>query len=139
VVLALYPADVIASADPTTSVESLPPAYRRVWALGSVGLSVTAILTCFPYAIWSCFDVGFTVWFVGEFEYSVLTATMFFTIAPATYSKCDTVRMRTHPSTVQTKDITTRGNLPLVVFCHAMPNLGFLARSDRDGTCGLGH
>lgn len=133
-VLALYPADVIAaadanlSADPTASIESLPPAYRRVWALRSTGLFVTALLTCFPYAIWSCFDVGFTVWFVGEFEYSVLTATMFFTIAPATYSRCKTVCMRTQPPANQT-----------TVFARVLPDFSSLARSDRDGTCGLGH
>ena len=92
-VLLAYPAAEIEPAGSpavgaaTSGAGSLPPAYQRVWALRSVGLAVTAVLAAFPYAIWSCFDVGFTVWFVDEFEYSVLTATLFFTIAPATYSK----------------------------------------------------
>lgn len=92
VVLLLYPKDIVQTArevtDAAAAKRALPPAYQRVWSLGSVGLCLTAAITCMPFSIWSCFDVGFTVWFVDEFEYSVLTATLFFTIAPATYSTC---------------------------------------------------
>jgi hypothetical protein len=112
VVLALYPKDVICSDRGT--VELLPPAYKRVWALRSVGLFVTATLTCFPYAIWSCFDVGFTVWFVGEFQYSVLTATMFFTIAPATYSQCDAVCILAHLPAVPASETHDTSGRPLL-------------------------
>ena len=87
-ILALMPADLPTPGGRREEARrraALPPAWRRVWRLGTLSLAITAVLAMLPFAIWSCFDVGFTVWMVQEFGVDVLTATLFFTITPLTY------------------------------------------------------
>ena len=121
VVLLLYPKDIVQTArevtDAAAAKRALPPAYQRVWSLGSVGLCLTAAITCMPFSIWSCFDVGFTVWFVDEFEYSVLTATLFFTIAPATYSTCHTHHTSRASTTIAHHNLSNGSLRTLAAFC----------------------